>query len=157
MTGTQIDCHELEQLIQRMDLAPEVIQEAKYKAFSDAAPKLKALLDREIGGSGKVRSWQAQYIGSKGGYAAVRPRANTYTETNGRGKRYAVGYVTNAINSGHKFPSPSGKQGYRPRIMSSRQTVQGKQFYQNAAAKVFNIAQAAVSQVVSALIEHLEG
>lgn len=157
MTEIRIDTRELDRLTEKLAQSPEVIREAKRLAFEQAAPALKAAVDAEIGGTGKVRSWQDQAVGSKGGYAAVRPKSATYTDANGKGKRYAVGYVTNAINSGHAFPPPSGRKGYRSRIKIASQKVPGKQFYQQAEARVPQIAQEAVEQVIEALTEHLEG
>lgn len=73
MQEAQIDTRELERLIEKLEQSPKVLSEAKRRAFEAAAPKLKALLDQEIGGTGRVRDWQQSYVGSKGGYAAVRP------------------------------------------------------------------------------------
>lgn len=157
MIEASIDSRDLERLMDKLAKSPEILREAKRKAFEEAAPQLKQAVDTTIGGSGKVQSWQDMHVGSKGGYAAVRPKAKTYTEVNGRGKRYAVGQVTNAINSGHKFPTPTGKNPrYRPRIESGRQRVLGLQFYQKAQEQVPEIAQAAAESVVAALIKHLE-
>lgn len=155
MIEAGLDATQLDALIAKLERSPEVILQAKRQAFETAAPKLKQTVDTEIGGTGKVRSWQATYVGSGGGYAAVRPKAKTYTETK---KRYAVGYVTNAINSGHRFPTPTGKnKRYRARINSGRQKVAGRHFYEAAQAQVPQIAQEAAQQVVSALMVHLEG
>lgn len=157
MIETSIDARDLDRLVEKLSKSPEIIREAKRKAFEEAAPQLKQAVTVAIGGTGKVQSWQEQYVGSRGGYAAVRPKAKTFTEQNGRGKRYAVGYVTNAINSGHAFPSTSGRNNrYRPRIKSGRQNVPGRGFYQAAEARVPEIAQAAAQKVVDALIAHLE-
>ena len=93
-------------------------------------------------------------MGSRGGYAAVRPKAETYTQVNGRGKRYAVSYVTTAINRGHRFPSPSGKEGYRARIKSGRQSVPGRYFYEIAQSHVQTVAEGAARQVAAELREH---
>ena len=41
-------------------------------------------------------------MGSGGGYAAVRPKKETFTRDGGSGEPYAVGYVTNSIENGHK-------------------------------------------------------
>lgn len=154
MIQAKLDTGELNRLTEKLDQSPEVIKQAKREAFETAAGKVKQALDGRIGGTGKVRSWQEQYVGSKGGYAAVRPAANTYTD---KSRRYAVGYVTNAINSGHKFPSPSGKnQRYKPRIVSGRQNVPGKQFYEATQSEVEQIAQEAVNQVAEILKQHLE-
>lgn len=158
MIEVQIERQELDRLIKRLSESPDVIQEAKREAFEAASAKMKEEVDRGIGGTGKVKSWQEQYVGSLGGYAAVRPKAKTFTEVNGQGKEYAVGYVTNAINSGHRFPTPSGRDPrYEPRIKSGRMNVPGKKFYQEAEKKLPQIAQEAVDQVAETLINHLEG
>ena len=162
MTEIKLDTSELELLVKKMEKSPEVIREAKRRAYEEAAPKLKSTLESRIVSTigdthGKVRSWQEETVGSKGGYAAVRPKAKTYTDVNGKGKRYAVGYVTNAINSGHKFPSPSGRRGYNPRIRIESQNVSGRYFYEKSSREVMEIAQSAVEQTVSDLVKHLEG
>lgn len=157
MQSFQIDASALAKLRKKLDRAPNVIEEARREAMESAAPLMKSAVDRAIGGTGKVQSWQGQFVGSKGGYAAVRPLAKTFTEVNGKGKRYAVGQVTNAINSGHRFPSPSGKdQSYRPRIRSARQNVPGKRFYQQAQESLPQIAEQVLGKMETALHEHFE-
>ena len=158
MIEASIDAKALDQLAAKLERSPHILREAKRKAFEAAAPKLKSELDHEIGGSGKVRNWQAAYVGSKGGYAAVRPKAKTYAEdSKGRTTRYQVGAVTNAINSGHRFPTPSGKKRYRARIKIATQRVPGKHFYEAAQGNVPQIAQETAEQVAQTLIHHLEG
>lgn len=158
MQEIQIDKSELERLISKLDAAPEVLRAAKKKAVAAAGPKLKQAVDAQIGGSGKVRSWQGQFTGSKGGYAAVRPLAKAYTDPTKHGKRYAVGYVTNAVNSGHKFPAPTGKNNrYKPRIRSGRLNVPGKRFYEAAGAQTEQIAREAGDQIIQELTQHLGG
>ncbi|MBQ9733345.1 MAG: hypothetical protein IJV74_03820 [Clostridia bacterium] len=148
----QVEAGDISTLAVRLGNSYPVIKAAKRAAFEAAAPQLKQAVDSAIGGSGKVAGWQQQRVGSKGGYAAVSPRAK---QTH---KGYSVGYITNAINSGHRFPSPSGKNPkYRPRIRSGKQRVQGKFFYEAANAKAEGIAQAAAAQVADALKDHLEG
>ena len=46
--------------------------------------------------------WQEAVVGSGGGYAAVRAKKKTFTRDGGSGEPYAVGYVTNSIENGHK-------------------------------------------------------
>lgn len=153
----KIDAEALAKFEKKLRGSSKVMAEAKRRAFRDAAPKLKQAVDSAIGGSGKVASWQADDVGSLGGYAAVRPKAKTFTPVNRRGKRYAVGHVTNAIDQGHKFPTPSGKDpNYRPRIESTHMKVPGRQFYKAAEAEVPEIAKAAAQQVVDELREHFE-
>lgn len=158
MLEVQIDRSELDRLVEKLERYPKVLGQAKRQVFEDAAPKLLSAVRTEIGGSGKVQRWQDAYVGSKGGYAAVRPKAETYIKTKGkqtgarRGpKEYAVGYVTNAINNGHKFPFTT--LGYRSRAGK----VSGKQFYQRAQEQAETVAQEAARQIVDALTEHLGG
>lgn len=154
----KLDASALAVLAERLEQAPQVLAEAKRQAFAEAAPKLKAAVDAEIGGTGKVRNWQGAFVGSKGGYAAARPQKGLYVETQGKQtgfragpKKYAVGYITNAIDGGHR--SPRNKSGF---YASARRTP-GKQFYQRAQASAESVAQEAGEQIVQALIDHLEG
>lgn len=158
MTGAGIDTKELERFLTKLGNSRAALREARRQAMEAAGPKLKTLLDGEIGGTGKVRRWQEAAVGSGGGYSAVRPKANTWAE-DGRGRttRYQVGRVTKAIESGHAFPAPGGKQGYRPRIRSGRMSVPGRHFYEAAQARVPEIAREAAEQVLDALKQHLEG
>lgn len=151
MLEAQIDRSELERLVEKLERSPKVLAQAKRQAFEAAAPKLLSTVRSEIGGSGKVQRWQEAYVGSKGGYAAVRPKARTYAEVTKNGKQYAVGYVTNAINSGHKYPST--RMGYRSRAG----TVPGKRFYPRAQDQAETVAREAAEQIVQALTDHLGG
>lgn len=158
MQEAHIDHSELDRLTEKMAQAPEVLARAKRQAFEASATKMKATVDREIGGSGRVQSWQEKCVGSGGGYAAVRAKKKTYVETKGRQKgfrsgpkKYAVGYITNAVNSGHR--APRNKYGDRP----SGRTVAGRHFYELAATETGAIAREAAEQIVEALAAHWEG
>lgn len=153
----KLDTHEIERLAERLAKSPKILQSAKKKAFQEAAPKLAQGVVEHLGSSQKVSRWQESYVGSKGGYAAARPKARTYAEDNkGRKTRYRVGYVTGSVNSGHRFPSPSGRnKRYKPRIKIATQRVTGKFFYQAAQADLPNIARDAAEQVARDLIDHL--
>ena len=158
MLEVQIDKRELERFIDKLDGAPEAIREAKRRAFEAAAPKLKAAVDSQIGGTGKVRGWQWGVVGSKGGYAAVRPKPDTYDKSG-----YAVGYVTNAINNGHRVPQiytlgedrSYKHKGKGPEFYKGR--VEGKFFYQAAEAQASQVAQEAAKEILQAVKQHLEG
>lgn len=159
MQKIQIDSDELDRLAERLAQSPEIIREAKRQAFEKAAPRLLALVQAEIGGTGRVKSWQEKYVGSRGGYAAVRPRARTWIETR-QAKQYAAGYVTNAINSGHR---KRGRGLYQDKRLKSYKTisqedwVEGKHFYEAAQELAVPVAQEAAEEIVAALIGHLEG
>ena len=148
---------QLGKMAEKYHRAPERFQAIRAQAMDDAARQAKQIVDRHVGGTGKVRSWQGQYIGSRGGYAAVRPKAKTWTMINGRGKRYAVGAVTNAIVSGHAFPSPSGRdRHYRPRIKSGAMRVAANPFYDRALPEVRILAEETAKQVARDLMEELK-
>ena len=158
MIEVTVDASEVKRLADLLERSPAVIKSAKKEAIAEAASKMKAIVDQEIGGTGKVKSWQGRYVGSKGLYAAVRPKAKTFAENRkGQPTRYAVGYVTNAINSGHRFPSPSGRKGYKPRIKSGKMNVSGKLFYQRASIRLGEIAEDAATSVCLAVTSHLTG
>lgn len=152
MIEVNIDSSEIKRLADLLEQTPEVIEAAKKEAIAAAASKMKAIVDEEIGGSGKVRRWQGQYIGSLGLYAAVRPRAKTWAE-DGRGRptKYAVGYVTNAINSGHGLPR--NEAGFYDRA----KWISGKRFYQHASARLGAVAEEAGESVCRAVMSHLSG
>lgn len=159
MQEAHIDHSELDRLVEKWVQMPQVLKEAKRQAFEAAAPKLRDAVRAEIGGSGKVQSWQGDFVGSKGGYAAARPRAKTFAEDRkGKKTRYQVGYVTNAINSGHRWPSSrlgmaKGLKGFR----TSTGRVAGKQFYEAAQRQAEDVAKETAEQIVEALMDHLEG
>ena len=159
-----MDASELDKLIEKLDRSPEVLREARRTAFEAAAPRLKAVLDRKIvstiGDSrGKVRSWQDQFVGSMGGYAAVRPKKDEFTEPTKKARHtYAVGYVTNAINSGHRYPGQgvrkTAKAGKTDTFTYGR--VEGRYFYEYAQPSVEAIARETAQQVVDGLVKFME-
>lgn len=155
MREAQIDVRELERLIEKLEQSPKALSEAKRRAYEAAAPKLKALLDQEIGGTGRVRGWQESVVGSKGGFAKVRPKAKTFAEDRrGKPTQYAVGYVTSAITSGHHVRTPktfAQERGY----ISGR--VEGKHFYAHTQEQASSVAQETAEEIVAALLEFLEG
>lgn len=153
---------QIDRLAQKLTKSPEIMARAKREAFQAAATEAKRLVDDSIstalkGDVGKVQRWQEAQVGSRGGYAAVRPKKGTWTEaTKKEGNRYAVGAVTNAIVSGHKFPAPSGKKYYKPRIKISGQKVPGRPFYEDVKPQVNELAQQTAQRVLEKLLEHLE-
>ena len=111
---------DLEELSEEL---PEMRREIHEELAVQMRGEVEEALARRAGSStGTVAGWQEGYVGTKGGYAAVRPRA----KTSYRG--YAVGYITNAIENGHAIRRPSGKwKGYRARV--KKRYVLGLHFY----------------------------
>lgn len=76
--------------------------------------------------TGDLQRWQKAYVGSGGGYAAVRAE-DTSTGAN------SPGAVTNYVNSGHKIRrAANGMRGRRKRRIRVAY-VDGRYFYQSAA------------------------
>lgn len=101
-----------------------------------------------IGGTGKVQRWQHEHLGSGGGYVAVHAAEKEQTADG-----YAVGRVTNAVESGHVVRPPSGKsKRYRSRATKTR--VAGKGMYSRVDPGL--AAQGAARQLEERLARELE-
>ena len=111
---------DLEELSEEL---PEMRREIHEELAGQMRGEVEEALARKAGSStGKVAGWQEGYVGTKGGYAAVRPRAKAFYGG------YAVGYITNAMENGHAVRRPSGKwKGYRARV--KKRYVLGLHFY----------------------------
>ena len=115
--------------------------------------EIKALLDSEIGGIGKVQRWQVVHIGSRGGYAAVRPMGSS--EGAGSGKN-SPGAITNYIENGHRTRQPGGgAKYYKPQIKVAR--VPGRKFYEKTATGAQSIAIREAEAWVQELMSDWEG
>ena len=149
---------EIDRLCEKLKRSPEVFQQARRECFEAAAREAERIVDRQIGGSGKVQRWQESTVGTRGGYARVAPKKETWTErTKKAGNRYAVGAVTNAIVSGHRFPSPSGRRYYKPRIRSGGMKVPGRPFYDQAGPQIRDLARRTAERVAKQYLKELEG
>ncbi len=110
--------------------------EERKAIFARLEPQLVDVVRAVVGGTGKVASWQVGELGSKGGYTAVHPKPKTQY------KGYAVGYITNAITSGHKTRSGD-------RVM-------GKEYYENAMPLAKQILEREVRALEAKLKEAVE-
>ena len=149
-----VDTSGLDRLVESWDKLLQRFPEEKRSALDRMGRELLQRVRREIGGSGKVAGWQAPHMGSGGGYVAVRAKADTY-QTTKSGKRYAVGYVTNAIEGGHRHGGPRGGKGYRPRYRKA--AVPGKWFYQAVRQDVDEMGQEEVDALMELIVRGLEG
>ncbi len=137
------------------------VPEERRDMFEEIAEELLQAVCGRIGGVGKVQSWQDAYVGSGGGYAAVRPVADAY-DAHG----YAVGYVTNAINSGHKqtpgrfvpelFTTNSFGHYEATGARLKRKWVSGKNFYEKAQGDAGQIARAAMERFEARIQEAIQ-
>lgn len=150
MQSFHLDDHDLSKLDERLASAARRTPEIKREVLQDVGEDLLAQVQSKIGGSGKVRRWQHVHTGSGGGYVAVHAKEK---ETDKYGR--AVGAVTNAIESGHRFPSPTGKnKRYKFRNQSGRARVPGKHMYQSSSPEA--AASAASARLGERLTQNLE-
>lgn len=124
--------------------------EERKRLMEEVAKTMQGVVSGKIGGAGKVQSWQDTFVGTRGGYAAVRPKRDTSYQG------YAVGYITNAIENGHQVRGPSGHaRRYRPRLKKTR--VPGKGFYAEAGGQVDEVVLQAAQRMLDRMAEELEG
>lgn len=153
-----IDLSDLDRLLDSWDRLLRDFPALKRQLLEDLGEELRSAVRGEIGGSGTVQGWQERYIGSGGGYVAVRPKADTYKVT-AKGKRYAVGHVTNAIEPGHKHrrPSQTLRPGYRYKPRIKTPAVPGKHFYAAVRAQLSGMGQREVAALAEKIARRLEG
>ncbi len=134
-------------------LAEEELPQMKRELHEALAGQLreevvKSLGDRAKSSTGKVAGWQEKYVGSGGGYAAVRPQ---------RGKNrtgYAYGYITNSLENGHVIRRPSGRwKGYRARV--KKRYVLGIHFYDRARGAAEKLAIDGANRLAGEIIQKL--
>lgn len=150
MQTIQINAQDLSRLDAKLAAAASRTPEIKREVLQDVGEDLLEQVRSNIGGHGKVRKWQHTHVGSGGGYVAVHA-AERETDEYGM----SVGAVTNAIESGHKFPSIRGKsKRYQFRNRSGRAMVPGKYMYRKTSVET---AAATVSaQLSERLSQNLE-
>lgn len=130
----------LEQLVDKFEELLKTIPNSQKSMFEDIGQAVLLQVQNNVAGTGKVKSWQDNYTGSKGGYAAIRPKARTYDISSCGKKRYAVGYITNAIENGHRQGN-----GF----------VKGKYFYWDALGEAEQLAYRAADKFLRELKERL--
>ena len=153
-----VDTREIDRLLESWDRLLKQFPEEKKQALEQMGRDLLANVREKVGGSGKVAGWQEPHMGSGGGYVAVRAKADTY-QTTKHGKRYAVGYITNAIEGGHKHGGKRGskKKGYRYRPRYHTAAVPGKWFYQAVRQDLAGMSQNEVNELMQKILDGLEG
>ncbi|MCI1958596.1 MAG: hypothetical protein LKJ25_03110 [Clostridia bacterium] len=152
--------------MESVNLDSLVSLENKLKKVLDSLPEEKRKLHEELGemakgivennisvsvndGNGKIKNWQEMRIGSKGGYAAISPKKNMYIYNKTNNKKYAVGYITNAIENGHPARIPRNPKTKR-RVKVAY--VDGRGFY----FKSRNEAMAKSIGICNAFVERLK-
>lgn len=156
--GVSVITRDIDQILANWDALLRDFPSMKRELLDRIGKDLLARVQREIPGTGKVRSWQERYIGSRNGYVAIRPRAKTYKITSG-GKKYAVGYVTNAIEGGHKHrkPSQTPRDGYKYRARINVPAVPGLHFYASVRSQLYGLGEEQLRALVKEVAARLEG
>lgn len=132
---------ELEIIARKLEGSCDKLREVRRQALDEAGDKLLGAVRGRIGGTGKVQSWQEKHMGSGGGYTAVRPAAKAY---DGHGN--AVGYVTNAIEGGHRVRTGRGPSRARMQRVPGKWMYRGTDPTQIAAEARDQIAQAMLKE-----------
>ncbi len=154
-----VEIEGLDQILARWEGLLQRFPSVKAELLERLGKQMLEDVRRNIGGSGKVQGWQERYIGSKNGYAAVRPKAKTF-QTTKSGKQYAVGYVTNAIENGHRNrrPQPSDSPGYHyTRGRNRKAAAAGRHFYAAVRTQLEQMGAAELARLADELARELEG
>ncbi len=151
-------------LLRRIEEAGETFPDVRREMFERIAQELPELVNAKIAAANPpirgttVQSWQENpgRVGSKGGYAAIAPRRNTYKVQGSR--QYAVGYLTNALVSGAKTRMPASgprRRPYVPRLKYGQ--IRKRPFYAEAARQFQSQKSAIVEQFAQELANLLKG
>lgn len=148
----------LDQMLEAWDALQRDYPELKRDMLDDIGKQILSDVREEIPGTGTVRSWQERYIGSRNGYVAVRPKAKTY-QTTKSGKQYAVGYVTNAIENGHKHRKPrqTPREGYKYRGRLNVPAVPGLHFYRTVRGQLVSMGNDELQALAATVAARLGG
>lgn len=156
MPSVQMDG--VDQLLASWDALQREFPAMKRDLLEDLGKQMLSGVQSKIPGTGTVRGWQERYIGSKNGYVAVRPKSKTYKTTAG-GKKYAVGYVTNAVEGGHKHrrPSQTPREGYKYRARINVPAVPGLHFYASVRSQLSGMGAEQLRTLAAEVAARLEG
>lgn len=107
-------------------------------------------------GGGRVQGWQRVYLGSKGGYTAVR--AIGEDQGGGTGPNSA-GAITNYTENGHRIRRPAAvqKNGYRYRPRIKVAAVRGFHYYHQAETRAVEAALAAGRELAQQAADMIGG
>lgn len=151
---------------------------AELDALIADAPKIQRILHEEIANEmkravdgsissalndskGYIRSYQGKFVGSRGGYAAIRPEKGTAGDRK-RKKALSKGALTTYLEEGHRPAKPRAagngtKPGYKYRARIKVPYISGRRFYANSYRK-FEVAAAQRAQrVADNIAARLEG
>lgn len=139
-----IDTTEVAKLSDALESVLKELPEMRKKVHEEIGADILKIVRKNIGGSindahGKIRGWQEDYIGSRGGYAAVRP-------IGGKGpKGYddSPGAITNYLESGH-----AARDGGR---------TYGRYFYRGSTSEAERVGEKRADALAEEIAKKLEG
>ena len=144
-----VEIQGLDKVTKALEDMPGAVREARAVVFEEMGGELLGAVQQRIGGSGRVAGVQEYQVGSGKGYVAVRAKAKTYLGG------YAAGYITNALEGGHKVRQPSAA-GSRSRAKTDR--VPGKYMYRDTGQfEAERLAETAAQRIEDAALQKLNG
>lgn len=145
-----IEINGLNELINRIDDCIEFGQVNHRALHERISERMKQEVDTQIlsagfQNAGEIAGWQSQYVGSGGGYAAVRAIKDETGDN-------SPGAITNYLENGHAV-RPPGKT--KPRAKQLR--VQGYHFYDSAKTQLMRIATEEAEAYLQEIADRLKG
>ena len=143
-----LEIHGMDELNRVLD---EVIKEFpnERRRLHERIADIAENIVKQQAGNGTLANMQESFVGSKGGYAAVKPRR-------GETGPNSPGAITNYNENGHRIRRPSGlSKRYRPRIHTVY--VSGRHFYQKSRSLVEAAAIRECENFASELAKKLGG
>lgn len=155
----------LDKVITTLDSLPEAIRKARIEALEAEAEPLLTMVQQGIGRGPRragdnhlhVADVQGTFMGSGGGYIAIRAMAKTDIVSPG-GYSYAAGYVTNSLENGHVGKSKMGqKRRYLilPPKAATYGRVEGKHMYHKAQPAAEQASRRVKEKIEKAVKEHM--
>lgn len=145
---------DLKKLAQTLEDAGKAGKKVQREAHEKFAVTMLAGLRGQVAGrindaNGRIAGYQQKYVGSGGGYAAVRA-TDSSTGAN------SPGALTNYLENGHAIRRPSGSaKRYKPRIRTLY--VAGRGFYAAERGQLATTAQQVADQMANAVTDTIEG
>lgn len=139
-----IDTTEIAKLSSALESVLKELPEMRKKAHEEIGRDILKIVRKNIAASindeyGKIRGWQENYVGSRGGYAAVRPIGGKGT----KGYDDSPGAITNYLEVGHS--SRSDKR------------VSGRYFYRESRDEAERIGEKRADELAEEIAKKLEG
>lgn len=131
----EIDLSEMQKFIDGLqNFTKRDVRKLFREEHESARDEMLRLVRGELPESRKVAGWQEKYVGSGGGYAAIRPEIGSH-------EGYAKGHITNAIENGHLVRARASQKSHGYHRYTGRFRVEGLGFYKNARSAMKSVAQ----------------